>query len=125
MDYCSGSCARGDDGDVGEIDPEADDEQFARAMAHLAELAVWARAEFIVQDDPAAVEKAQEAADIARSADDLVTMRAMRRLVERHGGGRWRPEDIAAITGRDAESVRRVLDEMVRRGFAAPPQDGP
>lgn len=73
---------------MGEIDPEFDDEQFAR------------------------------------SVDDLVTMRAVRRVVERHGGGRWLAEDFAAITGRDVESVQRVLDEMVRRGFASPPQDG-
>ncbi len=58
----------------------------------------------------------REAADIARSADDLVTMRAMRQVIERHGGGPWTAGDIAAITGRDVESVGRVLDEMVRQG---------
>lgn len=107
---------------MGKVDPE-DDEHFAQAMAQLSELVTWARSEFIAQDDPGATDKAREAADIVRSADDLVTMRAIRRLVARHGGGPWPAEDIAAITGRDAESVQRVLDEMVRSGFASPPQD--
>lgn len=113
---------QGDDGAVGEVDPE-DDEQFAQAMARLSELVTWARAEFIAQDDPAASEKAREAEDIARGADDLVTMRAMRRLVERHGGGPWPAEDIAAITGRDPLSVQRVLEQMVRAGLVIPPPD--
>lgn len=106
---------------MGEIDPVDDDEQFAQAMAKFSELAIWAQAEFIVQAGPDAAEKVREAADIARSADDLVTMRAMRRVIERHGGGRWPAADFAAMTGRDIESVRRVLDGMVRRGFVSPP----
>lgn len=105
---------------MGEIDP-VDDEQFASSMAKLAELAIWAQAEFSIQDDPAAVGKVREAADIARSADDLVTMRAMRHVIGRHGGGPWTAGDIAAITGRDVESVGRVLDEMVRQGIVSPP----
>lgn len=118
------ACTGGDDGHVGDFDPEHEDEQNARALAKLSELLTWFRAELVARAEPADAAKVLEAEDIVRSIGDLVTLREIRHLIERHGYGPWRAEDITAITGRDAESVGRVLDGVVRQRFMAPPESG-
>ncbi len=108
----------------GAIDPE-DDKQYVLAVAKLTALATWLQAEYIAQEDPSTPVKALAAEDLSRFIGDLVTLRAIRRLVERHGGaGPWSAEDIASIAGCDLASVRRVLRQMAREGFPTPPESG-
>lgn len=109
---------------MGEFDPEYADEQNARALAKLSELITWFRAELIARGDPAEAPRVREAEEIARRLGDLTTLREIRHLIERHGDGPWTAQDIAAITGRGAESVQRVLDDLVRQGFMTPPECG-
>lgn len=118
------ACAGADNAYVGDFDPVYVDEQNARALAKLSELITWVRAELIARGDPADKAAVREAEDIAQRLGDLVTFQEIRHLLERHGGGPWPAQDITAITGRDADSVRRVLDELVRQGFMTPSESG-
>jgi hypothetical protein len=65
---------------------------------------------------------------LAQGTHDLVTFRAIRAVVERHGGGPYPAEELAAIAGVTAADARRVLDQMVAEGRATPanqPPDAP
>lgn len=57
---------------------------------------------------------------LAEHAHDLQTFRSIWKLVVVHGGGPWDPDEIAAMTGHDLDSVHRVLTDLLRAGLAPP-----
>jgi hypothetical protein len=45
-------------------------------------------------------------------------------VIARHGpAGPWPADELAVIAEHNADSVRRVLDQMVTEGLATPPAD--
>ncbi|WP_206641447.1 hypothetical protein [Nonomuraea polychroma] len=50
---------------------------------------------------------------------------AIRAVIERHGGGPYPAEDLAALAGVSVEDAQRVLEQMVRHGLATPPGGEP
>lgn len=58
---------------------------------------------------------------LAEQAHDLVIVDAIRAVIERHGGGPYPAEELAAIAGVDAADARRVLEKLARAGLATPP----
>ncbi|MGW4471186.1 hypothetical protein ACWENQ_16085 [Nonomuraea sp. NPDC004354] len=71
----------------------------------------------------------KELESLAAGTADLVTFRAIRSFVDRHGAGPYPVEELAAIAGVDVEDVRRVLARMDVEGLATPadrpPPDAP
>ena len=108
----------------------------AKAASELARLVTWTRAERAVRGDDAKHaawldEMIAGLEPVAKGIGDVETSMAMRRVVQQHGGAGpadpWTVEDFAAMTGRDVESVRRVMAGWTAAGLAwplAPPDDG-
>lgn len=59
----------------------------------------------------------QELEPMAEQAHDLDTSRAMRQLFQHRGNGPWSVNEIAETTGRDRESVSRVLADLTQAGI--------
>lgn len=104
----------------------------AKAASDLAQLVTWTRAERALRgdDDEHAAwldELLIGLEPLAEGVDDVQTSMVMRRVVRQHGGeGPWSIEDMAAMTGRDAKSVERVVAGLNEAGVACPvtPPDG-
>ncbi|MEV0388181.1 hypothetical protein [Nonomuraea sp. NPDC050643] len=56
---------------------------------------------------------------------DLTVAGAIRAVIERHGGGPYPAEDLAALAGVPLKDAQRVLDQVVRAGLATPPAQRP
>lgn len=97
-----------------------------KAASKLARLVTWTRAERAVRgdDDRHAAwldEMIAGLEPLAADVGDVQTSMAMRRVIQRHGaGGPWTADDLAAMTGCDAESVRRVMAALIDAGLAWP-----
>ncbi|GGK10566.1 hypothetical protein GCM10010123_45690 [Pilimelia anulata] len=59
----------------------------------------------------------------AQQLHDVAVVAAIRGVVERHGGGPYPVEDLAAFTGLPDADVRRALGQLVDAGLAEPPED--
>lgn len=98
----------------------------AKVADELARLVTWTRAERAVRgdDDEHAAwldEMIAGLEPLATDVGDVQTSMVMRRVVGRHGGaGPWTVDDLAARTGRDVESVRRVLAALTAAGLVWP-----
>ncbi|MBB6550889.1 hypothetical protein [Nonomuraea rubra] len=66
-----------------------------------------------------------ETKPLAAATHDLVIFGAIRAVIERHGGGPYPAEDLAALAGVSVEDAQRVLEQMVRHGLATPPGGKP
>jgi hypothetical protein len=62
-------------------------------------------------------------AELEPAARDMATLDAVRVAVERHGGGPYPIEDLAAIAGVPEPDARRIVAQLVRDGMATPDQD--
>ncbi|NOQ62052.1 hypothetical protein [Mycolicibacterium fortuitum] len=99
----------------------------AKAASELARLVTWARAERVVCGDhnehAAWLDEMLDGLEpLAADLHDVQTSIAIRRVVQQLGGGCPRSvEDLAAMTGRDASSVERVLAGFAEAGLAWPP----
>lgn len=62
---------------------------------------------------------------LAEQAHDLVIADIIRTVIERHGGGPYPAEELAAIAGVDAADTRRVLEQLVHARLATPPDATP
>jgi hypothetical protein len=56
---------------------------------------------------------------------DLEVLHAIWKITTQHGTGPYPAEDLAALTGHDLATVRRVLADMIANGLATGPPDGP
>lgn len=101
------------------------------AARELAQLLTWARAERVVRADDdehvAWLDAMLSGLDpLVEGVGDVQTSIAMRRVIGLHGGrGPWQVDDLAAMTGRDADSVRRVLADLTAAGLAWSIPDSP
>ncbi|MGW4476980.1 hypothetical protein ACWENQ_45630 [Nonomuraea sp. NPDC004354] len=95
------------------------DQRFAKVTAAVAELLVAARRErdrcARAGEDIAWLDEVVQALE---PLGDLVTLRAIHAVVDRHGAGPYPVEELAAIAGADVASVKRVLAQMTADGFA-------
>lgn len=103
-------------------DPERD-ALIASVSRQFTRLVMWARAERVAGGDddehgPWLDRLIAELEPLAEQAHDLETLRAVRSLVCLHGPGPWPVDDVVAMTGRDAESVSRVLGGLAGAGLA-------
>ncbi len=98
----------------------------AKAARELDRLVTWTKAERAVRGDDEEHaawldEMIAGLEPLAEDVGDVQTSMAMRQVIRRHGGeGPWRAEDLAAMTGRDVESVRRVFEGLTEVGLAWP-----
>lgn len=56
-------------------------------------------------------------------AQDLAVLDAVRVTIDRHGGGPYSIEDLAAIAGVPEPDARRIVEQLVRDGMATREQD--
>lgn len=108
------------------MDDAERDALIAKVSNEFAQVVTFARAELAVRgpDDEHAQWLDRLIAGLeplAEQAHDLETLGAVRQLMQRHGPGPWPIEDLATMTDRDLESVRRVLAGLTQAGLAAPP----
>lgn len=105
-------------------DDAAREALIATAASELARLVTWTRAERTVRgdDDEHAAwldEMIAGLEPVAAEVGDVKTSTAIRRVIQRHGGGGpWEVDDLAAMTGCDVESVRRVVAALTDAGLA-------
>lgn len=105
------------------------DEPIADAAAILLGLVTQAEQERATEPDGPMAEWLDallaELRPIAEQVRDLVVVRQIFGVVERHGSGPWPVEDLAAVAGADPVEVQRVLDELTDAGIARPESRGP
>jgi hypothetical protein len=114
---------------MGRVSGEDRDAIVAKIAAELGGLVTFAQAERIAQGPTGRHADwldrlLSELEPLAEHAHDLQTFQSIRKLVVVHGGGPWDPDELASMTGRDLDSVRRVLTDLLRAGLVPPVGNG-
>lgn len=104
------------------VDSVDHDAMIAKLAADLAGLVTFTKAEQIGQGpDGKHAEWLDHMLDelepMAEWAYDLDTSRAIRHLFGLHGNGPWTTRQITKMTGRDKDSVHRVLVDLTKAGI--------
>jgi predicted Rossmann fold nucleotide-binding protein DprA/Smf involved in DNA uptake len=99
------------------------DQIIATIAAQAAELVAETRRErarrHAAGDDTAWLDQVlTELEPLAAQIHDLDTVRAIRAVIDRHGGGPYPADELAAIAGIPIADARRVLDQLVEEGLA-------
>lgn len=102
----------------------------AAVIADIAELAAHLRRERdrrrAAGDDTAWLDHVlRELEPLLEQTHDLAMFQAVRAVVDRHGSGPYPAGELATFAGIDVEGVRRVLEQMVGEGLAAPADESP